>query len=47
MKGPNHTVVSFDDIRLDGSVGRRLRDCFENHVARTDVVALSDHFRWR
>lgn len=47
MKGPNPTVVSFDDIRLDGSVGRRLRDCFENHVARTDGVALADHFRWR
>ena len=35
------------DIRLDGPVGARLRDCFTNHVARTDGVALAEHFRWR
>ena len=47
MDGLCQTTFPADDIRLDGLVGTRLRDCFENHVARTDGMALADHFRWR
>ena len=35
------------DLRLDGYVGRRLADCLENHVVKTDGVYLTDPYKWR